>query len=75
MASWEQVRPDEARVADHEAQVDSVSWHRSMRTRLTVLSCPCSALLLPGTGLLTHASARDLSLDPSRGEHASPGGT
>ena len=75
MASWKQVRPEEARTPGHEAQADSASWHRSLRVRLTVPSNLCSTLLLPGASPLIHASARDLLLDQSRGEHASPGGT
>ena len=67
MASREQLRPEGA-TAPEEAQADSVSWHRSLRTRLTVLSTLCSALLLLGVGLVIHASARNLLIDQSRSE-------
>jgi sigma-B regulation protein RsbU (phosphoserine phosphatase) len=68
MGSTEQLPPEGATAPGYEAQPDPVSWHRSLRTRLTVLSSLCSALLLLGVGLVIHASARDLLLDQSRGE-------
>ncbi|HEU0306800.1 MAG TPA: IcfG protein, partial [Lysobacter sp.] len=60
--------PEVASGPDHEAEADTVSWHRSLRTRITVLSSLCNALLLLGVGLVIHAAARDLLVEQSRDE-------
>src|SRR5687768_8945156 len=64
----EQVARAGANASAGHAQIESVPWHSSLRTRLVLLTSLCGVLLLLGVSLLIYFGARRVLIDQSRSE-------
>src|SRR5688500_7306317 len=64
----EQVARAGANANAGHAQIESVPWHSSLRTRLVLLTSLCGVLLLLGVSLLIYFGARRVLVDQSRSE-------